>query len=182
MSILIEGPDGAGKSSLACDLQAHFPEMEMHPRFCTSKEGPIAELATAVYKDTRGLPTHYIYDRHPIISDYVYNASIPSRRFSADFLSETMARVRDRIAYSSLVIWCLPPFRTVADNVLRDEDDQMPGVAQNIHKIYDNYQMHRLMWPGPSALFDYTKSEDSWKHLMFVLNDTKGKLWLPSPK
>lgn len=179
MSIILEGPDGAGKSTLACDLQAHFPEMEMHPRFCTSKEGPIEGLAEAVYKDTRGVPTHYIYDRHPIISDYVYNAAIPYRWFSPDFLSDTMARVRERIARASLVVWCLPPIKVVAENVRRDAEDQMPGVADNIIKIYDNYQMHRLMWPGRSVVFDYTEPEASWNALTYHLSETEGTLWLP---
>ena len=180
MSIILEGPDGAGKTTLASDLQGHFPEMEMHPRFCTSRGGPIENLAEAVYRDTRGTPSHYIYDRHPVISDYVYNAAIPGRFFSPEFLSAPMGRIRERIAQTSLVIWCLPPLENVVHNI--HEEEQMSGVHGNIRKIYELYQMHRLMWPGPSALFDYTKSEDSWKHLMFVLNDTKGTLWLPSPR
>ena len=182
MSIILEGPDGAGKTTLASDLQHHFPGMEMHPRFCTSREGPIAELAEAVFRDARSRPTHYIYDRHPVISDYVYNASIPGRDFSPEFLTTEMGRVRDRVAKSSFVIFCLPPLHAVLHNVENDRDEQMPGVWENLKRIYDTYRMHYIMWPGRKFLFDYTTSQYSWTGLQLALSDTKGKLWLPTPK
>ncbi len=182
MSIILEGPDGAGKTTLAADLQAHFPEMEMHPRFCTSTGGPIENLAEAVYRDTRSQASHYIYDRHPVISDYVYNAAIPERRFSPDFLCSAMGHVRERVATHSLTIWCIPPFSVVRDNVARDISEQMPGVWDNLEKIHELYQMHFLMWPGRKVFFDYTSSRNSWQTLTYALSITKGKLWLPSPK
>lgn len=177
MSILIEGPDGAGKSTLACDLQAHFPGMEMHPRFCTSVGGPIEGLAEAVYKDTRGRPTNQIYDRHPVISDYIYNSAIPGRTFTDEFLTVEMGRVRERVAKSSFTIFCLPPYLSVMRNVERDRDDQMPGVWENIKLIYDLYKMHYIMWPGRKLLFDYTQSTFSWDGLSHALRDTEDKLW-----
>jgi hypothetical protein len=182
MSIILEGPDGAGKTTLASDLQAHFPGMEMHPRFCTSVGGPIDGLAEAVYKDARARPTHFIYDRHPVISDYVYNASIPGRRFSPEFLTIAMGRVRERVAKSSFTIFCLPPFMSVLRNVERDREEQMPGVRENIELIYNLYHMHYLMWPGRKLLYDYTNHSKSWESLIFALKDTRGTLWLPTPK
>ena len=182
MSIIVEGPDGAGKTTLLQELHGHFPLMEQHPRFCTSTGGPIEKLAEAVFKDARVRPTHFLYDRHPVISDYVYNAAIPGRNFSPAFLTDSMGRVRTRVARHSLVIWCLPPLREVIKNVTEEEGDkQMPGVVDNIERIYDLYRMHRIMWPGRSVIFDYTNSATSWEGLRYALSDTRNKLWREYP-
>jgi hypothetical protein len=181
VSIIVEGPDGAGKTTLVSDLHGHFPNMELHPRFCTSKDGPIAELSEAVYRDVKTKPTHFIYDRHPTVSEYVYNTAIPERIIRPSFLSDSMGRVRSRVARHSLLIWCLPPFPEVKRNTERDAEDQMPGVVENIDRIYTQYLMHRIMWPGRSVVYDYTRSEASWEALRYALSDTKDKLWKDAP-
>lgn len=179
MTIIIEGPDGAGKTTLLSDLQGHFPLMEQHPRFCTSTGGPVQNLAEEVFRDARVRPSHFIYDRHPVISDYVYNSAIPGRQFSPAFLTDAMGRVRNRVAHHSLTIWCLPPIATVRFNCRKDEEEgnQMPGVLDNIERIYELYQMHRIMWPGRSVIYDYTNQAVSWEGLRYALSDTRDKLW-----
>lgn len=179
MSIILEGPDGAGKTTLLQELHGHFPGMEQHPRFSTSVGGPIANLAEAVYKDTKSRATHFLYDRHPVISEYIYTFST-GRRISPTFLSDSMGRIRNRVAHHSLVIWCLPPLREVQRNVA-NEIDQMPGVVENIEDIYNMYQMHRILWPGRSVLFDYTNSAVCWEGLRYTLNETRDKLWRTHP-
>jgi hypothetical protein len=177
MSLILEGPDGAGKTTLIQELQGHFPDMEVHPRFCTSKEGPIAQLAEAVFNDVRSKPTHFIYDRHPVVSEYIYSAAIPERRINPEFLSPAMGRVRLRVAHHSLMIWCIPPLSLVRANL----DEEMPGVHENIERIYDLYRMHHLMWPGKSVVFDYNQSSVSWEALRYALSSTRGKLWKEQP-
>ena len=177
MSIIIEGPDGAGKTTLLSELHHQFPQMEQHPRFCTSQGGPIKNLSEAVFKDTHGKPTHFIYDRHPILSEYVYRLAVDGYIPEA-FLSDAMGRVRNRIAYNSLVIFCLPPLSVVKANI-SDEID-MPGVVDNIEMIYGLYQMHRLMWPGRHVIFDYTQRDISWQKLSYALADTRNNLWKES--
>ncbi len=181
MTIILEGPDGAGKTTLLSELHGHFPGMEQHPRFCTSTGGPITELAEAVYKDVKFRPTHYIYDRHPVVSEYVYNSAIPERAIRPAFLTDSMGRVRLRVAHHSLMIWCLPPLPEVKRNVERDAGNQMPGVLENVERIYEQYQTHRLMWPGRCVLYDYTNSAVSWEGLRYALSDTRGKLWCECP-
>lgn len=179
MTIILEGPDGAGKTTLLSELHGHFPRMEQHPRFCTSTGGPIEELAEAVFKDVNLKPTHYLYDRHPVISDYIYNAAIPGRQFSPAFLSDPMGRVRNRVAHHSLTIWCLPPLPVIKRCL--DPEKEMPGVVENIDRIYELYQMHRIMWPGRSVVYDYTHSAASWEGLRYILSDTVNKLWKEQP-
>lgn len=178
MSIIIEGPDGAGKTTLLSDLCGHFPGMEQHPRFCTSRGGPIDNLAEAVFRDVQSRPTHFIYDRHPCISEFVYRTALGQPIPSA-FLTDAMGRLRKRLAHHSLTIWCLPPLSVVKQNVSTEDD--MPGVAENIERIYQQYQMHRLLWPGRHVTYDYTRSAASWEGLSYALSDSRDKLWKEHP-
>lgn len=176
MSIIIEGPDGGGKTTLLSDLQGHFPSMVQHPRFCTSTGGPIENLAEAVFKDAQPRPTNYIYDRHPVISEYIYTFGT-GRPIRPAFLQDSMGRVRNRVAHHSLTIWCLPPLTTVRRNVFNDDQEQMDGVVSNIDTIYHMYEMHRQLWPGRSVVFDYTQSAASWEGLRYALSISKDILW-----
>ena len=180
MTIILEGPDGAGKTTLLSELHGHFPEMEQHPRFCTSKGGPVDNLAELVFKDAtpRG-GTHFLYDRHPCISEYIYRTAIPTMAISPAFLGDAMGRVRNRVARNSLVIWCLPPLSQVKVNL--DPEYEMPGVVENIERIYEQYQMHRLMWPGRAVTYNYTQSAASWEGLRYALSDSRNKLWKEHP-
>lgn len=178
VSIIIEGPDGAGKTTLLSELHSHFPRMEQHPRFCTSVGGPIEGLAEEVFRDTKSRPTHFLYDRHPVISEYIYSFAT-SRPIKSGFLENTMGQIRNRVAHHSVVIWCLPPRRVVKQNL--EHDDQMPGVIDNIDLIYDMYQMHRLLWPGRHCVYDYTRLDTSWQGLTYTLNDSRNILWKECP-
>jgi hypothetical protein len=177
MTIIVEGPDGSGKTTLIQELQHQFPEMQIHPRFCTSLEGPIDNLAEAVYHSTVTKPTHYIHDRHPIISEYVYASAIPTRSVNPAFLSNGMSRLRLRLANYSLMVWCMPSLPQVIENT--EQEQQMPGAKENTSKIYEAYMIQRLMWPGRATTFDYTRYEDSWRTLRYVLTDTVKELWMP---
>ena len=162
--IIVEGPDGAGKTTLIQKLQYDFPSLTIRPRFCTSTGGPIEELSLAVYRDyTRGIQEgsrFVLYDRHPIISEYIYGHDIPERHVDPAFLDRGMAIMAGRIIDLALVVWCRPPLEVIKANL--DPDHEMPGVDTNIDKIYESYQIRELMWPGKCVKYDFTDQESYW--------------------
>jgi GTPase SAR1 family protein len=159
MSIIVEGCDGTGKTTLIQRLQYDFENLEVHPRFATSVEGPLDNLATRVYDDRYELSTgHWIYDRHPVISEYVYGQLIPERTIDPDFLTAAMGEIHNYVAREAFVIWCIPPFDLVAKNV--EAEKQMPGVIENLRKIYTAYQIKHVTWPGYyNTLYDYSRPQ-----------------------
>jgi len=162
--IIVEGPDGAGKTTLIQKLQYDFPYVMIHPRFCTSKGGPVEELSVAVYNDyaeqARSRSRSVLYDRHPIISEYIYGHDIPGRQVDPEFLTGGMAIIAGRIIDAALVVWCRPPLSILQLNL--DPEHEMPGVYENIAQIYESYQMRELMWPGRQVRYDFTDQESYW--------------------
>jgi hypothetical protein len=175
MSIIVEGPDGAGKTTLISLLQHLYPGLEIHERFTRSVEGPYPDIAERVYRSVRDHPTHCVHDRHPIISEYVYGSTIPTRHVNTDFLKPSMAVIRQRIANNSLVIWCLPPLEKIKHNI--EQEQQMEGVVQYIDKIYEGYLMQRLFWRGAAVTYDYTHGRAGDLSLADQLTATDGKYW-----
>ena len=115
--IVLEGPDGSGKTSLLQNLVAHF-KLPQHERACTSS-GPIDEVARWAHKDVTTLHTQplSIYDRHPLISEYTYANAIPERAVRPDFVSGWAPKLLQQFSQSVLLIMCIPPFSEVVKNV-----------------------------------------------------------------
>lgn len=152
--IVVEGPDGAGKTSLLSHLQQAFPHIDTHARFSTSVGGPVSSLDTRVALDmrTRNDRAPMFYDRHPFISEFVYGPIV--RDEIKDHLdAPDMLLLRKDFFAQSLIIVCLPAIETVFRNINQDPDNQMPGVLPNIVPIYEAYNsllryraFHTMIW------------------------------------
>ena len=163
--IIIEGPDGSGKTTLLRELlgwkqaKNESPWFVAHERASTSRGGPVANLDTWVEKDLVDIDTQppSIYDRHPIVSELIYGTiirgGVPGKFNSGIWTSQ----VRSTLAQHCLVIWCIPPWDKVRNNILNPELDQMPGVVENARRIYDEYDRASRVWPGTCIRHDYTK-------------------------
>ena len=155
MSIIVEGVDGTGKTSLIRRLQRDIPGLKSHPRFATSTGGPVDNLATKVYEDVDSLLTgKWVYDRHPVISEYIYGHELPARTVDPDFFTWEMTYVRKRIMEGSLVIWCIPPLYFIKNSVIGDKN-QLAGVEERISELYNAYCVAAAQWHGDSITFDY---------------------------
>lgn len=157
--IIVEGPDGAGKTTLIKQLMAQYPSIPMHDRASSSgrEGGPIPNLYEWAHADVHSwsdTPLSF-YDRHPLISEYIYG---PVIRGSVDprFHGTSLRR---HLARRALVIVCLPPLSVVSAS-LSDERD-MPGVTTHIRTIWTLYASLRATWPVASSIvfYDWTHSK-----------------------
>lgn len=187
MHIIVEGPDGSGKTTLVNQLLESFPSLTKHERACTSLGGAIPDIDVwtmqTTYRQMKHEATHsYLFDRLPFFSDCVYRTALEvplSRGFDSTQWWESYAK----LWFSrSLLIVCLPPYENVETNVRNSEN--MPGVAENTPRIYAGYEClsqtgtlpgpgRTRVWRGLRHTYDYTDKNAQWA-LMWRVADLLG--------
>lgn len=171
--IIVEGPDGAGKTTLVRKLLNDFAELRPGERGTRDRK----LLYTVTVPDTFRALEHairgrmedrmFVWDRL-FYSEFIYAPlGLPPREpmFNASQRSH-IHRVID--ALKCPVILCLPPLIDVRRNVL--VEDQMGGVLDNIDKIYDGYKMmfRNGEFPEETAIYDYTSQDSIAGHLIYA--------------
>lgn len=163
MKLIVEGPDGAGKSNLVKALVDNYG-IEQGPKASTT-DGPLPLDMARWTREYLQSPETKIYDRHPLISELIYAPAL-SRAFNGGYqdlmdLSEMLEWFYDQ---EPAIIYCLPPFEVVNRNVRMNHSpkvDHHRAVLNNLERIYALYgaQLARdyarswVMW------HDYTNSE-----------------------
>ena len=173
--VIIEGPDGSGKTHLKESILDTFPSMLPHVRAADSLKGPkLDTLANWVTDDLHELPNagvSWVYDRHPIVSEPIYGwacrGGVPEMFAKSGWVNT----VKMQLALQSLLVVCLPPLDRVIDNVKKSGNQQMQGVVDNIELIYGGYK--HLKWPGAVLWYDYTTTFAS--HALSVIGSVTGR-------
>lgn len=175
--IIVEGPDGAGKSTLVerlCKLYG----LEVGKRGTTDRDllwtVTVPDTMRALRWAVGGHMNTMIWDRL-YYSDFVY-APIQGRAIA--FNDSQQVHVDAIIeALRPPIIVCLPPWAVVAGNV--GKDHQMPGVMENFGEIYGRYQNMAFRtgdalkpFPDHRIIYDYTDDESYDK----VLNEIEDYL------
>jgi len=161
--ILLEGPDGGGKTTLLRRL-CRETGLPSHARASDSITGPVVDLFAWTVDDitTWHKQELAIYDRHPLTSEHIYGPTVRGLvRPGFEMSNPDIAYMRRYMRRHALVIVCLPPYPTVQENVA-SEIEQMPGVVENIDHIYECYRMMLHVWPLDShiARYDYTVPDE----------------------
>lgn len=175
MSIIVEGPDGGGKTGLINRLKERYPVLELMPRACTSEDGPIEELASWVERDSNARRGHYIYDRHPLVSELVYapacNRMLCAGFNDPDWLRGQLLKFRTT---ANMVIYCLPSLTAVVKNAQSNhgDTDHQVRLLANIVGIYQLYYL-QVVYDNPRAVIWNYETDDFDKfcqtHLDYLL-------------
>lgn len=169
--IILEGCDGSGKSTLLEQLKERF-QLPIHNRFCTSEDGPIPHLFREVYDDLRTWDDQpcSIFDRHSLISEYIYSLTTRDGDIDPQFLTGVASTMLTKFAESSLVIMCMPPFENVKENAIQEK--QMDGVINNLYQTYQAYRLFYTVWPNQYRIrrYDYTQGPEELQQLFGFCN------------
>lgn len=157
--IIVEGPDGAGKTTLITQLQDRY-DLEVAPRVVTKSAEAMVDLKVWVEENLAQGFQYTIFDRHRLISEFIYGPLLRKEQqpgFTDLIWSYTMLR-RLYQDVKPIMIYCLPPLQVVADNVSGDFENEV--VAEHIEAMYTAY-VHRasLDWvssPSSTIIYDYT--------------------------
>lgn len=164
--IIVEGPDGAGKSTLVTALEEEF-NMKREPRAVGADT--VALLPTDEYvarELNRGFGRR-LYDRFALISSPMYMMT-PQPTFSGlmkdpQWLADRWQQFRQ---IRPVIIICLPPFETVRANLEGDPDNEV--VLPHIEQIYHNYSNFAASYPFIDWVYDYTQGEQQLLDVQFL--------------
>jgi hypothetical protein len=156
--IIVEGPDGSGKSMLAKQLSSML-DIPVAEKAVDPEMRAMVDVPSYI---TRALDHPLIYDRFALISGPIYGA-LGSMRPPNDIFKDS-ARFDDWLrAFRNIrprIIYCLPPLELVKDNVF-NVAPQPPEVRKLWEQAYWSYWVKAHQDEADSAvssmIFDYTR-------------------------
>ena len=188
--IIVEGPDGGGKSTLVKALHNYFG-FPIADKVVASDTRPLRDLVTWTEQNVQQGFQHQIFDRHRLISEPIYGpfkSSEPTWSFlNQGWVSEMMWQFYQ---CKPIIIYALPSLETVRANVYDPSTDN-EFIAEWINHIYAGYVARVSIDAahGVGRLYNYpsTKLDDlfSWISNQLkqrVSDDTSGRLNLPGPR
>jgi hypothetical protein len=161
--IVVEGPDGAGKTTLINKL-VEMTGLPVAPRVVSKDAEAMVDLQAWVEDNvTQGFQP-VIFDRHRLFSEPIYGP-ILRESFEPGFdnlcwFNEMLTKFYE---CKPVMIYCLPPFETVRRNTQADPDNR---VVQDHHTIkqvwsmYFNKVMTDHVLYGDAWIYDYTHPTD----------------------
>lgn len=158
--IVVEGPDGAGKTTLISRLALEL-NLPIAPRVVSKDAEAMVDLQKWVDENLEEGFQPRIFDRHRLISETIYG---PILRYDQEPGFNEMAwlapRMRRFYELEPIIIYCLPPFQTIWDNITDDPDNT--AVLNKIRPIHSAYvsraALDSVFAPGIIKVWDYTNS------------------------
>lgn len=166
--IVVEGPDGSGKTTLIREIQAQF-SVTIAPRVVSKDAEAMVDLKKWVEEDNKKLGQGVVYDRHRLISETIYGPILrdhPEPGF--DDLEWLASQMQWFYRKKPVIIYCLPPQYVVLDNA-----SSLPrhATVEHARKIYRAYTARAAVdiGCGRAVHFDYTNPHHL-KPLMGYIN------------
>lgn len=166
--IVVEGPDGAGKTTLIEELMSRF-DFDLQQRVVGSDTKAMTDLKAWVEHDNwkkawvegAMIP---LYDRHRLISEFIYGPIVgraPEPGF--DNFEWVNRELHSFYIKHPLIIYCLPPIEVVRENAQREDTDNS-AVAHRIDGIWVAYSRFaaRDIITADAMVWDYTQMDLDW--------------------
>lgn len=166
--IVVEGPDGAGKTTLIQKLSEDLG-IDVAPRVVSEQTKAMTDLRKWTDDNLRmGFQT-LLFDRHRLISDPIYRAVLGEYNpelYDWAWLSRAVDLFYNLKPGPPVIIYCLPPLDVVLKNVYSDSRNDNTAVMHTITPIYYSYTAKAAadmaMFHGSIAKYDYTQMGYDW--------------------
>jgi len=166
MMIVVEGPDGSGKSTLVESLRIHSHHYFIilrASRAPTTREDMLRYMSWSKQKP---LPLDILMDRHPAISEMIYGPLIRQQNRLKDFDSESGREAL--LKGVTHIIYCRPITPVIEATALKTW--QMDGVKEKITDIIQQYDWIMAELLKKFSVFHYDYNKDSVESLI-------GRIW-----
>ena len=178
--IIVEGPDGAGKTTLVKEIVDQFGiaigergTKDRDKLWQVTRSDTYKALHNAVDPDSE----IQLWDRL-FYSEFVYWDLVGRQK--PEFNKADRVLIPQLIsALQAPLIWCLPPENEVIENTL-NEGHQMAGVEENIKKIYQRYRnmlSDRVLIPQQPSIklmiYDYTGTKLGTTAKTYIFEEIK---------
>jgi hypothetical protein len=163
--IVVEGPDGGGKTTLIKEIQANFP-VTIAPKIVGTQGEALTNIRAATEERVRSLNQGVVFDRHPVISGPIYHVVLggPTNAFMFENPGWLWAMIELFYRAQPTIIYCIPPRKIC----LEDNANSWPDGTNHDDReaIYDLYLAHRGRDFKNSAHYDYTEGSGHMRSIM----------------
>lgn len=155
--IVVEGPDGAGKSTLIRNILGQYPDLEVAPRVVSKDTNDLTDLQRWVDRNLAEGFQYRLFDRHRLISEFCYGPTLRQVQ-RPGFTSRAWVHGSLRRFYKlkPVIIYCLPDLEVIKFNLRHDPDNDV--VRDHIDQIYAAYLERASldMIHAEALIYDYT--------------------------
>lgn len=174
--IIVEGPDGSGKSTLVEQIELDWG-IKREPRHVTSEAVALSPSGEYIEAELRKGFGFRLYDRFALISSPCYTM-LENRTMVWPLIDPVWLRMQYQrlLNIDPVVIWCLPPQQTVRDNLAR-EDNSGGQIMPYFEDIYLNYvTMYSLLSVHTRSQMIWNYTEPDTLHLAHLLRWAKARV------
>lgn len=168
--LVIEGPDGSGKTTLANKLCTDLGlEYRRPPQsVLSSTQGPMSDELITWWQDEIEMPPEYrmngCYDRTFCISEVIYR---PAQQKLSRCSAEGMVKLTQRFSrVVNGIVFCLPTLGQMLRNIHLDGRDSLAGVSDTgLEIIWWMYHAQYALWleaMGGSDVWRYDYQSDTY--------------------
>jgi GTPase SAR1 family protein len=152
--IVVEGPDGAGKTTLI-EMLVQETNLRVSPRVVSKDAEAMVDLKLWVEQNVIQGFQDMIFDRHRLISEPIYGPILRDE-FEDGFSNLIWFQKMLNSFYkcNPIIIYCLPPFDVVWKNVESDPDNKVVAKEDTLRAIWGAY--------FNKALTEYTLNRGTW--------------------
>lgn len=166
--IVVEGPDGAGKTTFISQL-VEATDLPVAERVVAKDTTAMVDLQRWVHENVTKGWHETIYDRHRLISEPIYGPIMRPRLPEPGFddLSWFYANLEAFYQLKPIVVYCLPPFDVVWENVMKDDDNKVfhasgVKVVQIWHAYMNKACTEFALRKHETWVYDYTSDDPQY--------------------